>query len=207
MDIGVELVEAYLRLNGYFTLTELEVTRRSPAGGYETVTDVDIAAVRFPGRLLVVDSHHPGESEALLIDDPVLGLEDDSVDVIIGEVKQGQAVFNPGLTEHDALHAVLQRVAWLYATGIDDVVHDLQSQAVCVGPARGGGLVRTRLVAFGRSDVNDVNVISLSHVLSTMVAFFDRFDEVLRPAQFRDPASALLRLLVKVGFSVEREPG
>lgn len=204
MDIGVELVEAYLRLNGYFTLSEMEITRRLEDGSYQTVTDVDMAAIRFPGDVLVADSH--GDSEALLIEDPVLMLEDDTVDVIIGEVKQGPAVFNPGLTEHPTLHGVLQRLEWLYAQGAEEVISGLQDHRVCHTEARGGGRVRTRLVAFGRSPVNDINTIALSHMIETMLTFFERFDDALRPAQLKDPASGFLRLLVKTGFNVERLP-
>ena len=44
MDIAVNLVENYLRLNGYLTLSEFEVQRRVSHGHYKTVTDVDIMA-------------------------------------------------------------------------------------------------------------------------------------------------------------------
>ena len=49
MDTAVALVQAYLNLNGYFTVVEypvLETSRRGPA---RSVTDLDVLAVRFTG--------------------------------------------------------------------------------------------------------------------------------------------------------------
>ena len=204
MDIGVELVEAYLRLNGYFTITEFEVLRETTPGIYQTVTDVDVIAVRFPGPVYIADSHGQGESPALLVEDPVLELADDTVDVMIAEVKQGEAVFNPGLTNHHTLHTVLQRVAWLYEREVRDVARDVEKDLVCYqfGPA--DRKVRTRVVAFGRSTVNNVNVISLTHVFEAMVGQFEHHGEALRAAQFKNPAAGLIRLLVKTGFDIRK---
>ena len=50
MDIAVNLVENYLRLTGYMTLSEFEVQRRDKKGRFKTITDVDVMAVRFPGE-------------------------------------------------------------------------------------------------------------------------------------------------------------
>ncbi len=205
MDIAVDLVEAYLRLNGYLTLSEFEVQRRGGDGLYETVTDVDIVGLRFPGDVFAGDPHEGPECRLLLIQDDALLLEDDTIDIILGEVKQGDAVFNPGLKRHEVLHSVLRRVEWIYHDPVEVVVEDLQRHALSNRETSGGSAVRTRLVAFGRSASNDLHTLSLTHIFETMVAFMEDFDEVLRPAQFKDPASALLRLLVKIGFSVRKE--
>jgi hypothetical protein len=58
-------------------------------------------------------------------------------------------------------------------------------------------------VAFGRSPVSTETVISLSHVVSTMLGFFETFAEAFQPVQFREPAPAFLRLLLKSGFEVD----
>ena len=205
MDIGVDLVEAYLRLNGYFTITEFEVLRETSPGNYQTVTDVDVIAVRFPGPIYIADSHAKGESPALLVEDPILDLEDDTVDVIIGEVKQGEAVFNPGLTDHHTLHTVLQRVAWLYEKGVHDVARDLEKHLVCYQVSPVDRKVRTRLVAFGRSPINDMHTISLTHVFDKMIGQFEEYGDALRAAQFKSPAAGLIRLLVKTGFDITKE--
>jgi len=203
MDIAVNLVESYLRLNGYLTLSEFEIQARGANGSYETVTDVDIVGVRFPGDFDVADDHE--DCRMLEIIDPALQLRSDMIDVILGEVKQGDAQFNPGLKRHEVLHSVLQRLEWAYGAPIAGVVNDLQVRGFSETPAcSGAGTVRTRLVAFGRSPTTDLHTISLSHIFQTMVDYFHEMEDVLRPAQFKDPAPALLKLLVKTGFEVTK---
>lgn len=209
MDVAVNLVETYLRLNGYLTLSEFEVQRQMKSGLYETVTDVDVVALRFPGDVFAADTHLGGGDgepcRMLLIQDDVLELEEDTIDVIVGEVKQGEAVFNPGLTRHEVLHTVLQRFAWIYEDGLGPVMEQLATDGISRVPARSGGTVRTRLVAFGRADASNLNTITLTHLFNEMVGFMDEFDDVLRPAQFKEPVPALLRLLSKTGFSVTKD--
>lgn len=204
MDIAVDLVESYLRLNGYLTLSESEVQRKDKAGEYRVITNVDIMAIRMPGAQYVGDPHSRGDCEMLLINDPALELADDLVDVIVGEVKQGEAVFNPGLKDHRVLHAMLRRVEWLYDRPSEQIVASLQQDDLVITPARNEGRIRTRLVAFGRSPVTDVHTISLSHMVDTLTDFFTTYEDAYRPVQFRNPAPAFLKLLMKAGFDVER---
>ena len=49
MDDAVGLVQVYLRLNGYFTVTEYPVIEALGSRDYRTATDLDILAVRFAG--------------------------------------------------------------------------------------------------------------------------------------------------------------
>jgi len=177
-------------------------------GTYETITDVDIVAVRFPGDVFIGDPDDAvvgsDDGGLLLIDDPALLLEDDCVDVIVGEVKQGEATINPGLTDHRTLHAVLQRIDWVYEGDIDGVIDGLEEATVCTTAARGGGSVRTRIVAFGQAPETSINVISHTHIVDSLLGFFERFDDAFRPIQFKEPAIGFLRLLAKSGFEVER---
>ncbi|MDX1447950.1 MAG: hypothetical protein R3246_02710 [Acidimicrobiia bacterium] len=202
MDVAVNLVESYLRLNGYLTLSELEVRGRNQDGTFDTLTDVDIVGIRFPGDTLVAETG--SEDQLLLIADDTLDLSDDRIDVIIGEVKQGEAVFNPGLSRREVLRSILRRMEWVYAQGIDGVVDRLSQGGISFDPARGGGEIRTRMVAFGQSPKAGAHTIPIGHVIESLVAFMDEYDDVLRSAQFKEPAPALLRLLVKAGFSVGR---
>ncbi|MBT8212260.1 MAG: hypothetical protein KJN71_03840 [Acidimicrobiia bacterium] len=205
MDIGVNLVESYLRLTGYLTLSEFEVQRRKPDGTFKTVTDIDVMAIRMPGEVFLADPHRRDDCEMMLLDDPVLQLEEDCVDVIIGEVKQGHAELNPGIKDHGVLHSVLRRAEWLYDGDLDDVIQELQRDLISFTPARGGdGRIRTRLVAFGRAEESDLHTIQISHMIDTMLRFFDEHEEAFKPVQFRDPAPAFLRLLLKAGFDVSR---
>ena len=204
VDIAVNLVENYLRLNGYLTLSEFEVQRRERDGTFTTVTDVDIMAMRLPGEIYAGDPHDETKGRLLLINDPVLELRDDLIDVIIGEVKQGEAEFNEGIRNHAVLHSMLQRVEWLYDEPIGEVIDALRQRSLRLGPARGGGEARTRLVAFGRSSTTDLHVISLTHIVETMIGFFEEMADAFRPVQFRDPAPAMLALLRKTGFGITK---
>ena len=206
MDIAVNLVESYLRLTGFFTLSEMEVHAEAEDGTYRTVTDVDIAALRFPGETLIAETDLPGRHRMLVAEDPVLLLEDGVIDLIIGEVKQGDALFNPGLRSHPTLQSVLRRVEWLYHDGIAQPIEDLIEHCVSWAPARGGGRIRARLVAFGQAPENDLHTVNLAHILETMTGFMERYDHVLRPHNFSDPAPALLQLLQKVGLHLTPEP-
>lgn len=203
----MNLVENYLRVNGYLTLSEFEVQRRAKSGHYKTVTDVDIMAVRFPGDVFIGDPHHDGEAELLLIEDPMLQLEDSTIDVVIGEVKQGQAELNTNVKDHAVLHTMLHRIEWLYGVPLTEVIMGLQRKAIHTAPSCGKGDIRTRLVAFGRSDELDMNTISLSHIVRTMIGFMEDHEDALKPIQFKEPAPAMLRLLMKAGFSVEKDLG
>ena len=208
MDIAVNLVENYLRLTGYMTLSEFEVQRRDKEGRFKTVTDVDVMGIRFPGDVYLGDPHRAVDCELLVIDDPVLELEADTIDIIVGEVKQGKAELNPGMKDHAVLHSMLRRVEWVYDESIDKVIHGLQRDDVHNAPSRGGGRVRTRLVAFGRNKYSDQNTIALGHIVTTMLNFFEEHEEAFRPIQFREPAPAFLRLLLKSGFDIHKEhPG
>lgn len=204
MDIAVNLVENYLRLNGYMTLSEFEVQRRDESGRFKSVTDIDIMAIRFPGDIYLGDPHGAADYALLLVDDPVLDLEENTIDVIVGEVKQGQAEFNPGIKDHGVLRTMLRRVGWMYDAGIDEVIAGLQRQGIDRTPGKGGATVRTRLVAFGRSPQSNLNTISLSHIVTTLLEFFEKHEDAFRPIQFREPAPAFLSLLLKAGFDVNK---
>ncbi len=204
MDIAVNLIENYLRISGYLTLSEFEIQKRDADGSYHAVTDIDVMGVRFPGSNYIGDPHDELTAEAVVIEDPVLQLLPDCVDVIIGEVKQGVAVFNPGMRDHAVLHSSLRRVEWLYGEPLSVVIGSLQKDLVHISRAREGGTIRTRLVAFGRSEIDDLNTISLSHVISHLLAVFEDHQEAFRPIQFREPAPAFLRLLLKAGFDVTK---
>ncbi|MFW2340639.1 MAG: hypothetical protein ACN4GK_11355, partial [Acidimicrobiia bacterium] len=77
MDVAVNLVESYLRLNGYLTLSEFEIQKKGSDGSYRTLTDVDIVGLRFPGDVLAADSHDVEDGRMLLIHDSALRLEPD----------------------------------------------------------------------------------------------------------------------------------
>jgi len=204
MDIAVNLVENYLRLTGYLTVSELEVQRKDPKGQYRIVTDVDVIAIRMPGALYVGDPHKAQDCALLQLEDDALMLEDETIDIILGEVKQGPAELNSGIKDHAVLHSVLRRFEWLFADTTQEVIEALQRKLIYRGPGRQGGHIRVRIVAFGRADEYGENVIPLSRIISSLLGFFSEYEDAFRPIHFREPAPAFLRLLLKSGFELTR---
>ncbi len=77
MDTAVGLVQSYLYMNGYFTVTEYPVLELIADCEYRTVTDVDILALRIPGAGRTTES----PDGAVLAVDPALDIDPDRVDV------------------------------------------------------------------------------------------------------------------------------
>ncbi len=206
MDVATDLVEAFLRSNGYLTLSELPIQALNKRGDWETVTDVDILALRFPGRIFMADPDDEHQASYLEVPGVPLFLEEDTIDVIIGEVKQGEARFNPSIVKHQTLHTALHRLAWIYTDGdLEQVVEDLGKKGVCYTPARGGGTVRTRLVAFGQAEEVTINIIPIAVILERAAGRFESHEELLRSARSSSAAASMLKLLHKNGFRISRD--
>ena len=89
MDTSVALVQAYLHVNGYFTVAEYPVLEAFRDEHARSVTDLDILAFRFAGAghdVVRGRGHRPLGGQALATD-PVLGCPADRPDMIVGEVK------------------------------------------------------------------------------------------------------------------------
>lgn len=207
MDAAGPLVEIFLRVNGYLTLSEWQIQGLNERGQWDTVTDVDVLGIRFPGDVYLADSHDPQIKPTLRVDGELLMLEPDTVDVIVGEVKEGEAVFNPAITREATLHTVLHRLGWLYRQpGIGQVVRDLSTTGLSRSHAPGGGNVRTRLVAFGQAPQVTLNTVPIGVILEQAAAFLAAHDDLLRSARFANPVAATLKLMHKVGLKVSRGP-
>jgi hypothetical protein len=207
VDAASGLVEVFLRLNGYLTLTEWQIQVMNARGQWETITDVDVVGVRFPGDIFLADSPDPEIKNSLKVSADLLELDRGVIDVIVGEVKEGEAVFNPALTRHETLYTVLHRIGWLYADeALELVVEDLRRDGISMRKAPGGDTVRTRLVAFGQAPQLTVNTIPIGRILEASTAFLAAHDDLFRSARFSNPVAATLKLLHKAGFTVSREP-
>ena len=86
MDNAVSLVQAYLRLNGYFTVMEFPIIEAMRRGGHRTATDIDVLAFRFPGAgRLVPRAGTTGSRDTVIgTPDAALGVPQDAPDMIIG---------------------------------------------------------------------------------------------------------------------------
>ena len=111
MDTAVALVQAYLHVNGYFTVTEYPVLEALNREHTRAVTDLDVLAFRFAHAAHDIKRgrgrRHLDERPA--IPDPVLGSPTDCPDMIVGEVKEGVARFNAAARDPIVIEVALAR--------------------------------------------------------------------------------------------------
>lgn len=194
MDNAVALVQAFLRLHGYLTVTEFPVVRVASGGGQECLTDLDVLAFRFgeasgPGEAM----HHPAESEA----NALLGITGGVPDMIIGEVKEGRAELNDAATKHDVLTAALVRFGCCRRGDIDGIVHELLRH----GRARTRHGHGVRLVAFGTlapgHQDRRCHVVLLGDIVAHLRADMRRHWDAWRASASKDPGFGMLLTLEK----------
>jgi hypothetical protein len=198
MDTAVGLVETYLRVNGYFTVTEFPVIESFDDMEYRTVTDLDVLALRFPGagRMVPRQSRHFVEPR-ILPPDPELCSVRDRTDMIIGEVKEGRAELNKATRDPVVLQTVLTRFGCCPPSHVPDVVQTLLQK----GHAETHKGHRVRLVAFGSTVGTGGGprhaAISLGHITDFLNEYIQQYWEIVRHADFKDPAFGFLVMLEK----------
>jgi hypothetical protein len=196
MDHAVSLVQAYLQLNGYFTSAEYPIIAGAGRNGFRTITDIDILAFRFPSGVPVPQGRQTPQGLNITEVDEGLGIAPDTVDMIIGEVKEGRVGINSGVRDPAVLKAVISRFG-NSAEEDETVVRSLLATGLATLPS--GYIVR--LVAFGAfppgAQVPPCRIISLGHVLTFLQAYVRKHWSVLRHLQFKDPEFGFLMTLEK----------
>jgi hypothetical protein len=195
MDTAVALVNAYLHINGYFTVTEYQVVE-SYHHGARTRTDIDVLAVRFPGAVHSLGDGRPASAQHVIQPDPQLDCAVDQTDMILGEVKQGPAKFNEGLWDPWVMKTALVRFGCCSMDEAEGVVASLLRR----GRARTHRGHRARLIAFGASPdrrSGKFEIISLGHIYTFLTAYIRQHWDVIRVMDFKDPAFGLLVMLEK----------
>jgi hypothetical protein len=199
MADAVDLVRAYLHVNGYFTVTEYPVLERLRDGGHRMVTDLDVLAFRLAGAGPVAAKAAPGRPivPVLLEPDPALGRRREESDMIVAEVKTGRAELNAAARDPRVVEAALVRFGCCGPGEAEQVVEAL----VRSGEARTGHGHRVRLLAFGSSvppeGPTGYSAISLGHVIAFLRTHLRENWDVVRHAQVTDPALGFLSLLEK----------
>lgn len=196
MDNAVGLVQAYLHVNGFFTVTEYPVLEALEGGGAQSATDIDIIALRLPraGGLVTIGSG-PG---ADFRPDPALGVATDRGHLLIGEVKEGTPTLNRGATNPKVLRAVLARFSCCATEAVASAVDRLLRDGKATVDAGIG--IDVRLIAFGtgRSAAGrQSRVVQLDHVVEFLYDHLDRHWELLRHAQIKDQTFGFLLMLEK----------
>jgi hypothetical protein len=200
MDHAVALVQAYLQLNGYFTSAEYPIIAAAGRNGFRTLTDIDVLAFRFPTRLPSPEPERSQERTPRGLDmsdiDPGLGVPPDSIDMVIGEVKEGRVGINSGARDPEILKTVIGRLGDSNIDS-DNVVADLLTHGAATLPS---GFV-IRLIAFGSfppgAPVPPCRIISLGHVLEFLQKYVRKHWNMLRHLQFKDHAFGFLMTMEK----------
>ncbi|GIV02438.1 MAG: hypothetical protein KatS3mg015_1268 [Fimbriimonadales bacterium] len=197
MDVAVAVVQGYLRLNGFFTVTEFPVLERDNHG-VRTVTDVDVIGVRFPGAGRWI----PGKrtDELVLGPDPALKLSDDSLEVLICEVKEGAAATNRSLLTREVVEIVLRRLGCC-GQGHAEAAERIVSQGAAlthIGVGRTPCRIRVAVFAGGGSDRRPYLFVPLSAVVRFMRQQFVAHEGLLTHAQWKEEALAYVSLLAKI---------
>lgn len=195
MDTAVALTRTYLQLNGYFVVTEYPVVEAAEDGGGRSMTDLDVLAVRFPGAGRLVKRGNGGSMIGEVDDE--LDTTNEAVDMVIAEVKQGEARLNRGAHDPAVMRAAIARFGGCAACDAGPVVEDLLSSGRAFTPDG----YRVRVMVFAsyieRSPGRGVKVITLSHMQSYIQNYIRSHWATLSEAQFLDPAMAFLMMLEK----------
>jgi hypothetical protein len=203
MNAGVGLVKAYLRANGYFTLSELPVIRKGKGGQFYEVTDIDLLAIRFPLASFIVSAGKPGVEDDITFEhDAELELDKRAMDVIIAEVKTGKPTINPGLLQAETLNTAILRAGVCPPNRTAAVVHSLQTTGRAhISREEGPVEARIRVMAFGDGKPGDrgrYQVISLAHAARFLRNHLRRYRDMLAPVEHGDETLELLHLLDKL---------
>jgi len=198
MDGATALVRWYLHAHGYFAVTDYPIIEAVDSEHYRSLTDVDILAVRLPGagRIIPRQGRGPKHDERLEVDDPELAPTDDRIDMIIAEVKEGEAELNRGARDPAVLRGALTRFGAIKPHETESIVGELLRK----GESTASAGPRVRLMAFGsyrgRSSGN-YKVITLRHVVEFLQSVLRENWTAMRHAQFKDPAMNFMVVLEK----------
>jgi len=195
MDSAVALVRSYLKLNGFFVITDYPIIEAIGHNGVRSVTDLDILAVRFPGAGRLIPRGQHGEMIGTV--DPELGVSSDHVEFIIGEVKQGAAHLNRGAHDPGVIRAALARFGSCSHDQTKEVVEDLLANGRGVTPS--GHHVRMLIFAsyVENNPGHGVHVITLGHMRHFVTEYLREHWHILHETQFSDPAMNFLMMLEK----------
>jgi hypothetical protein len=170
LNAAVSLVRTYLKLNSYFTATELPVIKKGDDGLYFEVTDIDVLALRFPRAGHIVAQGRPGPLDDFQFPpDPGLEIPTDAMDLIIGEVKAGRPKLNPHMRSEDTLYRALVRFGFCPPSRLEKAVDELRETGETW--VKDGDVAvpsRIRIVAFGDGEEHEGDRYTVVPLLKTL---------------------------------------
>jgi hypothetical protein len=201
MDNAVALVQTYLRVNGYLTVTEFPIVEAVGYGGYQTATDLDVLGFRFGHSCTLtpsaVNRDAPDPDRCWVETDPALNIRTGVSDMIIGEVKEGRAVLNRAASNPSVLAAALTRFGCCEPHEAVRLAQQLAQEGRATTP----GGHRVRLVAFGSLPPEVLSrrfeVILLGDILEYLREHVHRNWSRLQASESKDPGLSFLMTLEK----------
>lgn len=206
MDNAVALVQTYLRVNGFLTVTEYPVVEAVPSGGFQTATDLDVLAFRFGHSCTFTPeaNRSPVDAPCPVETDPALDVRPGVTDMIIGEVKEGRALLNRAATNPNVLAAAMTRFGCCEPAQ----AMDLAGRLVRDGHAKTHHGHRVRLIAFGSlpSDVPSrrFQVVLLGDIVAFLREHIRRNWSRLQSSESKDPGLSFLMTLEKAQRGARR---
>jgi hypothetical protein len=206
MDTAVALVQAYLHVNGYFTVVEYPVLEDLRGGHARSVTDLDVLAFRFAGagHDVIRGRGRRPLAGRVLAPDAILGCLPDRPDMIVGEVKEGSARLNAAIRDPAVLEVALARFGCCPPDHAPTLTRQLLTKGHATTPA--GHAVR--MVAFGDTPDDDRRepwtTVPMRHIVLFLQSYLREHWSILRHAQIRDPAFGVLALIEKWGVDAKR---
>lgn len=188
METILTLTEAYLRVNGYFTITGFPLLEASREG--KPVPMPPVLAYRFACPERRPGSGTPAPSPELRSRDPQLGGDRTAADLLLVDVRNRPAGEAGGL-EAEAVAAVLTRFGCCAPAQAAEIVDRLLRYGRTYMP----GGYRARVVAVGTQASLPGQyppVITLNHLLRFLRAYVRTHHAVLAKAEFRDPVLGIL---------------
>ncbi len=210
MDVGTNLVAAYLNINGYFTASDYPLVESRRGNASRTFTDIDLLAVRFgrAGKQKASSAAAEGarkvEGPLSAISDPMLGCHDELTDMIVAEVKQGQARINPAASNPRTLEAALTRFGCCLVEEAPSLVQQLMRH----GRAQGSSGHVMRMVLFasrGDHPPHGWHLVHLDHVFHYLDDYLRSNQDMLGVVDLHDPALSWLALLQKCNIELSSE--
>lgn len=207
MDVATRLVQAYLRVNGFFTATDYPIVETGGAYGPRTMTDVDVLAVRFGPSASANPSGgktHRVTGPVTPQPDPELGVPPHGTDMIVAEVKQGLAQVNPASRDRKVLAAALARF------GCCEPKESLPLTRALFQTGRAQGLAghAIRMVLFasrGDRAPRGWHWVRLERVFLFLDDYLRTGEHVLHGVDLHDPVLAWLALQRKCGLALTPE--
>ena len=137
--------------------------------------------------------------------DPALRIPVQSVDMIVGEVKESKAIFNPSGLSRDVLAATLARFGCCPTAHAAELVRELLERGTATTPADH----HVRLVAFGATTSASGRYASLPlpHVLTFLERYVQEHWQALKTVPSKDPTLGWLILREKLRLAGRARPG